>query len=620
MNKLKAYFNKERLIIFMSVLLFYGNILKNDYSLDDSIVTEKDNITSKGFRAIPKLLKSYYLERADNMKFEYRPIVKISFAIEHQFFGVNVIISHFFNLLLYIIGLYVLFSVLKLLFNNYSPHIAFYSVLLFAIMPIHSEVVASLKNRDILICFILCMLSFKYYLIFLINDQKKWKFLLFSAISFYIAFLTKFDVLPFIAIIPILAYIKKSAKIKHVILFFGLAALTAVLFKLTKYTLLEKDVTKRVFNYFENPLFFEKGMSYKLIALCNSLGFYIQQSIFPIKQCSYYGIETISVSKLQFQGIIGIISIPLLSIGIIKTFLKKDFVIFSGLFIFCASVSIYLNFVIPVVGIVADRFAFFNSIGIAILFIGLYEKYKHKINISEMNLKILGGAIFIFFTVITINRNCDWKNLNTLTTADVNKFDKNVFLNYKQGLNLATESLDKNNKLTNVERKNKLIEARKYLEKSITLYSNYPSSLSYLSYILIYYFNEFGVAIPYLNKAISLKPTTELFFYKAICMRETKQKDSSEFFLKKCLALDLNYLNAYNLLMYDYNESGQFEKTIALCNNAINAGVNAIEIYNTLGKTYWQMKNNVEAVKYYKKALEINPSNEEALTMVKKLL
>ena len=184
---------------------------------------------------------------------------------------------------------------------------------------------------------------------------------------------------------------------------------------------------------------------------------------------------------------------------------------------------------------------------------------------------------------------------------------------------MATESLDKNNKLTNVERKNKLIEARKYLEKSITLYSNYPSSLSYLSYVLIYYFNEFGAAIPYLNKAISLKPTTELFFYKAICMRETKQKDSSEFYLKKCLALDVNYLNAYNLLMYDYNESGQFEKTIALCNNAINAGVNAIEIYNTLGKTYWQMKNNVEAVKYYKKALEINPSNEEALAMVKKL-
>jgi len=31
------------------------------------------------------------------------------------------------------------------------------------------------------------------------------------------------------------------------------------------------------------------------------------------------------------------------------------------------------------------------------------------------------------------------------------------------------------------------------------------------------------------------------------------------------------------------------------------------------------MKNNVEAVKYYKKALEINPTNEEALAMVKKL-
>ena len=102
-------------------------------------------------------------------------------------------------------------------------------------------------------------------------------------------------------------------------------------------------------------------------------------------------------------------------------------------------------------------------------------------------------------------------------------------------------------------------------------------------------------------------------------MRETKQRDSSEYYLKKCLALDINYINAYNLLMYDYNETGHFEKTISLCNKAIDAGVNAVEIYNALGKTYWQMKNNIEAVKYYKKALEINPSNEEANAMVKKL-
>ncbi len=619
MNKLKTYFNKERLILLAAVLLFYGNILKNDYSLDDSIVTEKDNITAKGFKAIPKILKSYYMERADNMKFDYRPIVKISYAIEHQFFGVNVVISHFFNLLIYIIGLYVLFSVLKLLFDNYSNHIAFYSVLIFAIMPIHSEVVASLKNRDILICFVFCMLSFKYYLLFLTNDQKKWKFLFLSTASFYIAFLTKFDVLPFIVIIPLLAYIKKSAKIKHVLLFFGIAILSAILFKLTKNAFLEKDVTKRVFNYFENPLFFENGITFKLIALCNSLGFYIQQSILPLKQCSYYGIETISVSKLQFQGFIGIISIPILSFALVKTFIKKDFLIFSGLFIFCASVSMYLNFVIPVVGIVADRFSFFNSLGIAILLIGLYEKYKQKLNLSIINQKIIGGIILLVFAGITINRNSDWKNLNTLTSADVNKFEKNVFLNYKQGLNLATESLNKDNKLTNTERKNKLLEARKYLEKSVSLHSNYLASLSYLSYILIYYFNEFNTAIPHLNKAITLQPSTELYFYKAICMRETKQRDSSEYYLKKCLVLDINYINAYNLLLYNYNETGHFEKTISLCNEAIDAGVNAVEIYNALGKTYWQMKNNIEAVKYYKKALEINPSNEEANAMIKKL-
>ena len=51
---------------------------------------------------------------------------------------------------------------------------------------------------------------------------------------------------------------------------------------------------------------------------------------------------------------------------------------------------------------------------------------------------------------------------------------------------------------------------------------------------------------------------------------------------------------------------------------AIKEGVETIEIYNALGKTYWEMGNNNEANVYYKKALSLDASNQEAAAMVKR--
>jgi hypothetical protein len=86
MNKIKTYFNTQRIILIAIVFAFYGNTLKNKYALDDYIVTEKGNMTTQGIKAIPKIIKSYYVDRSEDIKFDYRPMVKISFAIEHELF------------------------------------------------------------------------------------------------------------------------------------------------------------------------------------------------------------------------------------------------------------------------------------------------------------------------------------------------------------------------------------------------------------------------------------------------------------------------------------------------------------------------------------------------------
>lgn len=121
MKSLLQYFNKERVLILFTVILFYGNTLQNNYSLDDSFVTQKNNITSTGLKAIPHILTSPYIDGKDGFRHDYRPVVKLSFAIEHELFGVNPKTSHLINILLYIVGLFTLLKTLKFLLLEF-PH------------------------------------------------------------------------------------------------------------------------------------------------------------------------------------------------------------------------------------------------------------------------------------------------------------------------------------------------------------------------------------------------------------------------------------------------------------------------------------------------------------------
>lgn len=616
MNKLRTYFTNQKLILLLIAFVFYGNTLRNGYALDDYIVTEKENITASGIKSIPKILRSYHIDRSEDVKFDYRPMVKISFAIEHELFGLNSTVSHFFNVLLYAIGLFVLLDFLTLLFSNYSSALVFYALALFAIMPIHSEVVASLKNRDVLLCLIFCIISFKNFLLFFENN-KKWWLLLIGVITFYAAFLSKFDALPYLAIIPVLLFVKYRPSLKWFVFLIVLLIISFYLYKLSKHGIIGKGNTKRVYSYFENPLYFENDLKLKIIATFNCLGFYMNQIILPFKQCCYYGLDTISVHRLTIHGFIGVIVSPVLLFGLYKSFVKKNYFLFSGLFMFCASSSMYLNLVQPAVGIVADRFAFFSSIGLAITFISLLSNYVSLSAPLHNNIKISFAVLLVLFGTMTFSRNRDWKNIYTLVNADYTKYPNNVFLNYKQGLNIIKQLEDKNNPLPLELKKNKVLEAKKLIEKSVSVDSSYVVSQEYLSYVLVYLLNDFNAAIPHINSALKLKESTEVYFYKAICMRETKQKDSSEYYLLKCISRDKTYLNAYNLLMYDYNANREFEKTISLFNKAITDGFGTVEIYNGLGKTYWQMKNNSEANTYYQKALDLDPTNQEAAAMVK---
>jgi tetratricopeptide (TPR) repeat protein len=136
------------IIVFFFAFALYANGISNGYNLDDELVTRQHRLTSKGISAIPEIFTSNYYHDEQGYRYEYRPIVLTTFAIEHELFGDNPQVSHFFNVLLYAIMCTLLWLVLRLLMKSYPPLLVLFIVVLYIAHPTHTEVVDSIKNRD----------------------------------------------------------------------------------------------------------------------------------------------------------------------------------------------------------------------------------------------------------------------------------------------------------------------------------------------------------------------------------------------------------------------------------------------------------------------------------------
>jgi hypothetical protein len=405
MGKLIKY---KYYLFFIISFILYGNTIKNDYSLDDNFVTN-NNITTKGLSSIPNIFTTHYVIYGDGRGFEYRPIVKLSYAIEHHFFGVNAHLGHFINILLYALCLIILFKTLVLIFTENQIQLIFLSVLVFAFLPIHSEVVASLKNRDVLLCFIFSFLSFIYFYNG-IHFNKKPKIII-GFIFLITALLSKLDALPMLALFPLIIFYNKSINLKKVVMIcISIVALFFLYKTFQSFMLNNEMISKRHSYFFENPLFANKSFLLKLSTSLNALGFYIKSFFIPFHFSSYYGYNTIPVySFFSTYSIIGVITIVFSCIGIFKFYKSPNHPILIGILFFIVSISMFLNFAKPVPGIVGERFAFFSSIGLSILlsnfFVNILKNKKATISIILI--------ITVTFTNSIVKRNKDWKSEKT---------------------------------------------------------------------------------------------------------------------------------------------------------------------------------------------------------------
>lgn len=216
------------IIIFAFSALLYFNSVFNDYNMDDELVTQNHRLTAKGISAIPEIFSSPYYEDKAGYKYEYRPIVLVSFAIEHSLFGEHAWISHLINVLLYALLCLLLFKVLHKLLQQYSIVFPFLITLLFAAYPLHTEVVASIKNRDEILALIFGLLSLYFSWQFAV--KKAAVYLPLSCLFFLLGILSKTTAITFVLLIPVALVLLSEVSFSYLMLITITLAIPAVFF------------------------------------------------------------------------------------------------------------------------------------------------------------------------------------------------------------------------------------------------------------------------------------------------------------------------------------------------------------------------------------------------------
>ncbi|HRO75819.1 MAG TPA: glycosyltransferase family 39 protein [Crocinitomicaceae bacterium] len=214
-------------ILFVVAFLLYANTTQNDYNMDDILVTQNHRLTSQGIEAIGEIFSSPYYQDDMGYAYGYRPMVHVSYAIEHTFFGENPKVGHLINTLLFAFSCLLLFKFLYRLNKNDLSLWIVISTLLFAVHPVHTEVVASLKNRDELLAFLFTISAGISMLKFM--DKEKWTSLFWGLVFFSAAMLSKKSIFPMLFILTFGWALLHELNFKRFIIFIGVLAIPSVL-------------------------------------------------------------------------------------------------------------------------------------------------------------------------------------------------------------------------------------------------------------------------------------------------------------------------------------------------------------------------------------------------------
>jgi len=483
-------FRLQAITIVLVGFIFYFNSLFNQYALDDDIVIVKNDYVLKGFGGIPKILStdaydSFYKQMGVTQALSggrYRPLSIVTFAIEQQFFGANPFVRHFMSVVFFLLSMVLLLYFLRQVVFKEYPDIAFLAVLLFAIHPIHSEVIANAKSRDEILSLLFIVLTWIFA--FRYQESKKIKDSLISLLCFFLALLSKEWGITLVIIMPVMFYIFKKYDFKRSIVN-GLPYLgIAIIYFMIRFSIVgfKSLPTDEVLN---NPYYFATA-SQKLATKIFVLGKYLGLLIFPHPLSADYSYNQIPYLNFTSAAVWISLLIHLSLIVLFFVYLKRRHVFAFAILFYLANLFLVSNLLMDIGATMGERLIYHSSLGfvIVIAYLSMHgiEKLKSSLLVKKAVLFSLLGVVMVLFGFKNYERNAAWENDITLFINDVNTVPNSALANGNAGARYIDLADMPENKAHSKEMLNKALG---YLNKAKTIHPKYVNA--YLNLGLAYY-------------------------------------------------------------------------------------------------------------------------------------
>ncbi|WP_207429025.1 tetratricopeptide repeat protein [Pedobacter sp. SYSU D00535] len=638
----------QPLVVVLSCLLLNINTISHEYALDDEMVLNKNILVHKGIRGLPEIFsqdayKSYFnymgVDQLNLVGGRYRPLSIASFAIEQSIFGQTIGedfmqskerlqhleswggssaevqeeadrlkslnnqleknaleiagIRHACQIVYHAICCLCLFWFLRLTFGHirYLPLIA---TLLFVFHPVHTEVVANVKSRDEIfsLAFILasCCCFVKYF-----RDSARTRYLIYGLLFYLLAFLSKEYAFTLMAIIPLIYLLQQKEKAVFSFLgknwFLFLFAATAVFF-LIRYSITKSPVapTTEVLN---DPYLYAT-VQQKAASIIATWIEYLRVLFYPFKLSSDYSYSTFPYRSFSDAKVWMSLAVWVtLAIVTIVLVFRRNLLALPLVWFFVFFVLIN-NLFFDIGATMGERLIFHSSVGFCILLAWLLlrsQSFFGERAVSSFVPFLLLLPILVAFAYKTISRNADWKNDFTLFTHDVITNPNSTMLNNNAGTHLFNKGHNLvGNKATLSESDKKLFGP--YITKSLAFF----------------------------NKAIEIHPDfINARINRALCYFYL---DNLEKALVDWKAVKLLYAgrnphlvkHAATLLSrgMEYGAKKDFENAVRMIEPASVLDPQNAIIWNNLGGAYYMNGDMKKAKDAFVKALEINPSLQDA--------
>jgi protein O-mannosyl-transferase len=548
----------------------YANTLAHGFVLDDVAVIQENKFVKNGILGIKDIFTTFYWQGYWNSNSGlYRPMSLVFFAIEWQLMPNSPFIHHFSNVLFYVLNNVLLFIVLRHFFKNYSYWISFVIVILFAVHPIHTEVVANIKSRDEILCLFFFLLT--VYGLFC-RKEKYWKIL--SVVFFLFSLLSKEAGILFLPILAILFW-SQFKNTKQVVQSILPHVVVTISWLVGHQLVINSSPSPKIqYTYLDNSLVACTDPLTQIATGFTILGRYICNSFFPMNMSYDYSFNQIPCVGFFSLPFLGSVLAFLLLLGIAWYYRKKCTEISFGIIFFFVTIALATNILLLIGTTIGDRLLYTPVLGICIALVFIvFHSFKKLQNDTKSGKLILGfGLLFLTFFIHTFQRNKDWKSNHTLFTSDIHHAPNSARVNF----NYAT-----------------------------AFFTQLPDDVSDQQ-------SQLPLIIEYYTRALRIDPNDKSTLVNlGVCYYRIKEYDKAYTSTSKAMEIDPNDTSLYGNLGDIYFMKSDYEKAIVAYKKCISNGSDAFDTYNFYGTALFNLKRYNDAITVFDEGLKKEPNHSQ---------